>query len=56
MRLDEPGLGGFEVLLRIEVVRVLLDFEVLGLVAVVDAFLELMLGYLHLGDYTLDAH
>lgn len=55
MGFDEPGLGGLEVLFGIEVIGVLLDFEVLGLVAVVHALLELVLGYFHLGDDALDA-
>ena len=55
MSFDEAGFAGFELLLRVEVIRVLLDFIRLCLIAEMNAFLQLMLHDVHLGNNTLNA-
>ena len=52
----EAGFIGFEILLWVHVVRVLLDLVGLGLLAEVDTLLQVVLHDVHLGDDALDAH
>lgn len=48
VRLDEPGLVGFELLLWVHIVGIFFDFMRLGLLAVVDTLLEVVLYNVHL--------
>ena len=56
LELYEARLVGLKLFFRVEVVRVVLHIESSGLVAEVDALLQLVLDHIHLGDDSLDAY
>lgn len=56
MSLDEPGFVGFEILLGVHVIRVLLDLVRLGLLTVVHTLLEVVLDDIHLRDDSLETN
>jgi hypothetical protein len=56
MSLYKASFGGLEIFFRIQIIRVFLYFEGLGLFAVVYTLLELMLWNLHLRYDSLDTH
>ena len=53
---DEASFGGFKVLLRVEIVRVILHLKILCLLAKVNTFLQLVLHHIHLRDDALHSH